>query len=387
MKDRITLENDIESEYLVIFIHGLGGDANTFIESIDKPNDLIKFIFKDPQIRKNYTWGVFDYYTRILNNFFWSRWVFGQLFKKKIRSNLSIENMGEILNTEIKIRCSKYKKIAIVGHSMGGLIVKEAILADIENSENRIDLFISLGVPHLGSNWANFAQNFSPSIQLKELGNMSDYTSKLSRRWKHNSNLLPPVYYFTSKQDHIVNYYSAANGLENVDNIVSVVKEHDEYLHPKSKDDSVVMAITNYLKQIIDKPINPDSITCEYPSLNQTIKGVLRDPNTTAHRFYGKIKEIVPNDRNIWIFYKPKNGQFNYPKGPIVLDINNMTWDRDSIGIMIGGEIQIFFVSLSEIDSDRILGYINRDNPIWYMPDLPKDGKILFQFSITSVIT
>ena len=72
-----------------------------------------------------------------------------------LQKNIKIEKLSDFLKSSIEVYCSNYENIVLIAHSMGGLISKAYILKDLEEQLNpKVKLFLSLAVPHNGSNWA-----------------------------------------------------------------------------------------------------------------------------------------------------------------------------------------------------------------------------------------
>lgn len=78
-----------------------------------------------------------------------------------------------MLNTRIDYELINYDNIILIAHSMGGLVAKNSILNYVDTN-SKLKLFISLAVPHLGSDFANYGEFLSSNIQVKELRPLSD---------------------------------------------------------------------------------------------------------------------------------------------------------------------------------------------------------------------
>src|SRR5690606_4256509 len=105
------------------------------------------------------------YFTKLLN-LYQKAQGFGTLLKRlfttshgKLVKNISIEEIGDLLRTEVRFHLQNYDNIIVIAHSMGGLVTKSAIIKDIEEQQNsKIKLFVSLAVPHLGAEGATFGK-------------------------------------------------------------------------------------------------------------------------------------------------------------------------------------------------------------------------------------
>ena len=97
----------------------------------------------------------------------------------------SVEDINRIsdnLASSIAFRFKKYKRIAIVGHSLGGLVVQRA-LADLETKDlNRISHVILFGTPSLG-----IEPKISSKVMYKRLQDLrtdKPFIKDLRRDWK-----------------------------------------------------------------------------------------------------------------------------------------------------------------------------------------------------------
>lgn len=143
----------------VIFIHGLRGDAlKTWSKGdICWPRDLLKHDLKNARI---ISWG---YDSSVL---------------KPIKSSSQASIFGHVenlLNDISRVRDSlkaEIRPIIFVGHSLGGLLIKEALIRASEYLSNRqhVDLgaiysctkgIVFLGTPHRGSGKAGIAEIIS----------------------------------------------------------------------------------------------------------------------------------------------------------------------------------------------------------------------------------
>src|SRR6202012_1428414 len=68
--------------------------------------------------------------------------------------NIGINNISQNLESEIRDVQGHYETICFIAHSMGGLVVKSAIVWMPETIRAKVRLFISLSVPHMGANLA-----------------------------------------------------------------------------------------------------------------------------------------------------------------------------------------------------------------------------------------
>ena len=140
------------------------------------------------------------------------------------RTEGDIDTMGMRLASEIDYqlsKCSQIPKICLMGHSMGGLIIRAA-LPRLEKYKKNFHSLVTLSSPHLGYTYSNsklidvglwFLNNVKKCTSIKEM-NMNDkekpeetFLYKLSQ--KPGLQWFKKVVFLGSHQDLYVPYYSA----------------------------------------------------------------------------------------------------------------------------------------------------------------------------------
>ncbi|MFK3960812.1 esterase/lipase family protein [Pseudalkalibacillus hwajinpoensis] len=100
----------------------------------------------------------------------------------------SIEELAQELKSELELEdYNQYKKIILVGHSMGGLIGIRYMLEEIKRDKpSKIKSFISLATPYNGSDKADFHKIIkwaTPHKQIPQMEPNSKFISDTIRRW------------------------------------------------------------------------------------------------------------------------------------------------------------------------------------------------------------
>lgn len=150
----------------IVFIHGFSGDP------IETWGCFPQFIEHDPAFKK---WDIYShgYNTSILPdiNEIWS-------------ANPSIQMLANHFRTTIIDRLApKYSQIAIVGHSMGGLVTQRAVL-DMEAQGQDMNLIHSItlyGTPSGGLDKASMAKQFNN--QVADMRSDMDFVKTLRNDW------------------------------------------------------------------------------------------------------------------------------------------------------------------------------------------------------------
>ncbi len=235
---------------LILFIHGLMGSNETWKNESTK-NTFPDLLLKDKTIKDNYDIAYFEYYSNFLNlkqNFS----ALFSLFKKSksTEKNLSIKEIANLLKTRIDNVLIDYENIVIIAHSMGGLIGKKVILDYEYIGSSKVGLFLSLAVPHLGSDLAIYGSFISPNIQIKDLKPFSIEAMKLIDNWLGASNL-PITKYFIASYEGTVSVNSAfPPGTAKSDKIY-IDENHRSIAQPKDEKSIVIISTIKFLKDFL----------------------------------------------------------------------------------------------------------------------------------------
>jgi len=99
---------------------------------------------------------------------------------------LDVDKIAGFLKTSIQYKFKKYDRIAIVAHSLGGLVVQKAILGLDDDNRNRISHLIMFGTPSNG---------ISPEVLTKqwnskysEMSSEGNFIKSLRNNWKQTFN-------------------------------------------------------------------------------------------------------------------------------------------------------------------------------------------------------
>ena len=163
-KELVTNFRDEDSTNAVIFVHGFSGEAS------DTFGNIPQYIIEDPKMKG---WDMFP--------LGYSENVKPSMGKGIWASVEDITRISDNLSSAIEHKFKKYKRIAIVGHSLGGLVVQRALLDLAEQDLGRISHVILFGCPSAG---------IDPSVgtkgiykRLKELFSDQPFIKKLRKDW------------------------------------------------------------------------------------------------------------------------------------------------------------------------------------------------------------
>ncbi|GAB1795503.1 lipase family alpha/beta hydrolase [Priestia megaterium] len=260
MSKNITFDHQNGSTNLIIFIHGFTGGMETW-----KYNEAVSFpelLLENETIKENFDIACFNYHSTLLDFYEFRKIknVLSRTFLKRAaltRRNLDIGSLGDILNTNIEIECASYQNIVFIAHSMGGLVAKSSILKLISNSINKVKLFISLGVPHNGTEWATFGKRlFQSHSQVINLAPLNNTLNEITNNWLFNISVVPQTIYFYGKHDMVVGENSAIGYDIEKQKVYFYDTDHYLIAKPESSDNLVYKGVTLELNKFLGRGFN-----------------------------------------------------------------------------------------------------------------------------------
>ncbi|MDN2679467.1 ABC-three component system protein [Janthinobacterium sp. SUN033] len=240
---------------VILFVHGFCGGVETWKH--ENGSHFYQHILKSAIVAEHFDIATFDYFSKFSNTSVAANNMLDKLkslFKtssKKNEKNIGIDEISELLKTNIRFHLDDYENIIIIAHSMGGLITKNFIVKEtLEAGITKIKLVISLAVPHLGTELASFGQLFTSHEQIRDLAPLSDICPKLNEQWVKLS-IKPAIKYFYGTYDDVVKKSSASSiDCEDKD-IIACDDSHLSICKPESEYSTVVIATNKFLKEFI----------------------------------------------------------------------------------------------------------------------------------------
>ena len=127
------------------------------------------------------------------------------------RRNLNVAQLADWLNSHLNFgKDGKYQHVAIIAHSMGGLLSREiVILRSLGGSQGEIVALVEVASPHLGANPARLAAELGITQPLtSEMTHGASFLRTLQTEWQR-TNTRPQTQCYTSPQDNVVSEDSA----------------------------------------------------------------------------------------------------------------------------------------------------------------------------------
>ena len=188
-------------------------------------------------------------------------------------------DLGSNLLQWLEVKNIGGRPLIFVTHSMGGLVVKEAIRTaqDFDDKKAIINLtkgIVFLSTPHTGSHLANLIENFRvftrPNVNVEELRAHTPELRRLNQWYRQNVNGLTirtQVFYETRKISGIlvVDEDSANPGIRDVQPI-AIAEDHNSIAKPQKNDlvyESVKLFVRKELSTDLESKTLPTDLTSE----------------------------------------------------------------------------------------------------------------------------
>ena len=237
---------------LVVFIHGFTGAEETWVNEEGK--SFAEMLLKYEEIQLNYDFAEVIYYSKIMDfqkTKSASKFI-KNLFKrstKAVKKNVEINELAKFVRSLIHYNCESYENIIVIAHSMGGLVAKALVIDEIKNaSTKKVKKYISLAVPHSGSNFAVIAGSIFTNPQVIDLEPLSEAVKSLNEDWLRLQDALPSSLYIYGQYDTIVPKTSAVPIGIGDDCIVPCDEDHNSITKPLAADRLCFLAVKKELE-------------------------------------------------------------------------------------------------------------------------------------------
>lgn len=227
---------------LVLFAHGFMG------ESVKTWGEFPRLLQADPQLG-DYDFCFWGYPSDLnpvylVSKFFWS-------------DNPDLDTMGRGLRAFLDNACQSYKKLTLVAHSMGGLIVQLFILQEIAAGRklhlDRLTEVVLYGTPSGGLVKASLADLLLGNDQAADMGRFGPFIEDLRYQWKRRIDdrraTDPPPFRLTlvaGMKDKFVPQTSSLNPFP-FDEKEIVPGNHTQMVKPSSARDLCYLVLRNRL--------------------------------------------------------------------------------------------------------------------------------------------
>lgn len=178
MTDRpdLVTHRDERKDAAILFVHGFGGDPTVTWGSFPE------YLAADPRLSD---WDVHSlgYHTGLSPDVLRGLWA----------AQPPIHTLGDLLRTTAGVPpLDRYRALAIVGHSMGGLVVQHALLD--REFRNRVQHVFLFGTPSWGLRKASVFAFWKR--QLRDMAHDGDFIKTLRQRWTDDVGTPPPFLFW-----------------------------------------------------------------------------------------------------------------------------------------------------------------------------------------------
>lgn len=221
---------------LIMFVHGLGGDSHATWRRPGR-DGFAELIRRDPPLRDNADLAFFEYPTSLFRLPFTAK-------PPRIR------DLAEGLRSLIENRYPDHKSIALVCHSLGGLVARRYLIEEVKRGSTlRVDKLLLFAVPHHGSGLASVGRYISwRHNQLSQLCRNSEFLEELNSEWARlDMQNRVELKFVVAGQDRVVDKQSAVNqwGDHRVETILDA--DHISVVKPQAPTDLAYLILRRFI--------------------------------------------------------------------------------------------------------------------------------------------
>ncbi len=228
----IVASTKVAADKVIIFIHGLGGKKRK-----NRWEFMDKAIKNDKKFYAQYDIKFQEYPSEYI------KWhPFGK--------SPSIQVLADDLKTLIEVECRDFKEIALVAHSMGGLIARQYIVDSIINQKpTNVNKLMLYATPNNGSQLAKLGILLQfRNIPIFQMKKKSSFIKNLNVQWdKLKVEELVKVKYIYGGKDRIVSKKSAIRNTNNSDYWVEIDKNHFSIGKPRDNSDRSYIILKKFV--------------------------------------------------------------------------------------------------------------------------------------------
>lgn len=215
----------------VIFVHGLGGNESTW-------SDFPRLIKEDPKL--DLSIDFMNYPTPFL----------GIKFLYFLQHEYqAIEDLAKSLKTLIDEKYCDANEIVLVGHSMGGLVIRKYLLEEVvAGRQLKVSKAILYSVPNRGASLATLVGRISPfkNPHLYQLSKQSEFIKLLNESWcRSKIEALVDITIVVAGNDKIVTVDSAEGVFQHLEPKQIPGVGHIDVVKPRSSSDLSFLIFKN----------------------------------------------------------------------------------------------------------------------------------------------
>lgn len=227
---------------LILFIHGLGGDRETW-------GNFETIIQEDKSFNSSYKVVFYEYNTAlliakgILPALGWG----GKLLSLFVPDKPKIQDVAQLLRSDIDHEYNHYDDIYLVVHSMGGLVALKYLLDELNHKRPiRVKKLLLYDVPHRGSHLAQISSLYKHT-QILQLAKGSDFLDALTNTHEFKTIEERLEVKCVICQDDIVVDKESAKAHYRSENIYELPKTHTSIVKPENREDIVYKTFQKFM--------------------------------------------------------------------------------------------------------------------------------------------
>ncbi len=248
-----------DANNLLLFIHGFTGEASATF------GDIPEMLINDPKMDG---WD--------MKPFGYSQYVTPEMGKDVWAGIEDVDRIANNLCTSVKYKYDKYDRIAIVAHSLGGLIAQRAILDFKKEYRTKISHLILLGTPSAGISPLKLKKIWNG--KYNEMSSEGHFIRTLRKDWNE---LFQKEYPFTLKvvaaiDDEFVDMDSCYGPFES-EHHIAIEGNHFSMVKPKTENDDGYILIQSTLtnSEFYQQYTNSEEVNIALGKYDKVVKKLL----------------------------------------------------------------------------------------------------------------
>lgn len=279
---------------LILFIHGLNGNEETW-------GDFGEIIKRDEDFDESYSVEFHTYDTAvftlksILPHFGW----WGKALALFAKSPPKIQEISQLLKSEIDNSFNDYQDIYLVVHSMGGLVALKYLVDELNYQRAmRVKKVLLYDVPIRGSYLANISKVYNHS-QINSLDKSSDFLDFLTSSHEFKTIQNHTAIKCVICSDDIV--VDRASAMAHFDDVEWLKKTHTSIVKPDDRDDISYKTFKNFIIDTEEKLFLAEV----FDIIKSEIVVLLHQKHTHISQIVEEIYEEAKNNYNFYHFVTP----------------------------------------------------------------------------------
>ncbi|MBT8272379.1 MAG: caspase family protein, partial [Bacteroidia bacterium] len=331
-KERVISWRDDGADNLILFLHGFSGEAS------DTFGDIPNMLMEEDDIKG---WD--------LRPLGYSQFVKPELGKEVWAGIYDIERIADELSVSVVFKFKEYSRIAIVAHSLGGLVAQKAILKLKPEHRERISHLIMFGTPSNGIDAQLLEKTWNK--KYSEMSSEGEFITSVRSAWTETFQDGTPfkIKVAASTSDEYVHYSSCFTGFDE-DDCVLIDGDHLRMVKPQSKDapcyEMIIKTLTD--TEFAKDYLNKEEINIALGKYEEVVQELLPKADSLGEE---QLKQLIfglegldRRDEAIEILNKNENAKGN----------------SDLLGIIAGRHKRSYLLENNESDGQAAIEYYKK---------------------------